>query len=186
MPKTDTVIAVFDTHPAAEAGVKQLAAAGFDIKNLSVVGKGYRTEEKVVGFYNMGDRVKFWGERGAFWGGLWGLFFGGIVLTLPVFGNVIVLGYLAATALSALEGAVVVGGASALGAALYSIGMPKNSVIDYETAVKADGFLVMAHGNDDDIIRAKAILHELNPISIAHHHDFEPIKAMDFSAISGS
>jgi len=54
--------------------VKTLAAAGFDMRNLSVVGKGYHSEEKVVGFYNIGDRIKFWGSRGAFWGGFWGLF----------------------------------------------------------------------------------------------------------------
>ena len=146
MHTTDAVIAIYDNHAAAEAAVKKLAAAGFAMKNLSVVGKGYHTDEKVIGFYNMGDRVKFWGERGAIWGGLWGLFFGGMVLTIPVVGNVIVLGYLAATAISALEGAVLAGGMSALGAALYSIGMPKDSVIQYETAVEADGFLVMSHG----------------------------------------
>ena len=59
-------------HQAAENAVKSLTEAGFDMKNLSVVGKGYHSEEKVVGFYNMGDRVKFWGSRGAFWGGFWG------------------------------------------------------------------------------------------------------------------
>jgi hypothetical protein len=42
------------------------------MKHLSVVGKGYHSEEKVVGFYNIGDRIKFWGTRGAFWGGFWG------------------------------------------------------------------------------------------------------------------
>src|ERR1019366_330946 len=109
-------------------------------------GKGYHTDEKVIGFYNIGDRVKFWGKRGAFWGGLWGLFFGGIFMVIPVVGHVIVLGYLAATAIATVETALVVGGLSALGAALYSIGIPKNSVIDYETALKADSFLVMAHG----------------------------------------
>ncbi len=36
----------------------------------------------------------------------------------------------------ALEGAAVVGGLSALGAGLYSIGIPKDSVFQYETAVK--------------------------------------------------
>jgi hypothetical protein len=41
--------------------MKSLTASGFDMKNLSVVGKGYHSDEKVVGFYNMGDRVKFWG-----------------------------------------------------------------------------------------------------------------------------
>jgi hypothetical protein len=49
-------------------------------------------------------------------------------------------------AISAVETAIMVGGLSALGAALYSIGIPKDSVIQYEAAVKADSFLVMAHG----------------------------------------
>ena len=163
MENTDTVIAVFADHNAAETAVKKLTAAGFEMKNLSVVGKGYHTDEKVVGFYNMGDRVKFWGTRGAFWGGLWGLFFGGLFLTIPVVGHVVVLGYLAAMAFSGIENAVVVGGLSALGAALYSIGIPKDSVIQYETALKADHFLVMAHGATEEMARAKAILGTANP-----------------------
>ena len=158
LEKTDTVIAVFADHNAAEAAVKNLAAAGFEMKNLSVVGKGYQTDEKVVGFYNEGDRIKFWGTRGAFWGGLWGLFFGGLFLTIPVVGHVIVLGYLASMAVYGIGNAIVVGGLSALGAALYGIGIPKDSVIQYETAVKADNYLVMAHGAAAEIARAKEIL----------------------------
>lgn len=166
MDIVDSVIAVFTTHPSAEAAVRKLAESGFDVKHLSVVGKGYHTDEKVVGFYNIGDRVKFWGSRGAFWGGLWGLFFGGLFLTIPVVGHVVVLGYLAATAISAIEGAVVTGGLSALGAALYSIGIPKDSVLNYETAINADGFLVMAHGEPAEIERAKAILGAANPATL--------------------
>jgi hypothetical protein len=169
MKLTDTVIAVFENHHAAETAIKKLTAAGFEMKNLSVVGKGYHTEENVVGFYNVGDRIKFWGRRGAFWGGLWGLFFGGLFMTIPILGHVIVLGYLAATVVSGLEGAVVIGGASALSAALYSIGIPKDSVIQYETDVKADGFLVMAHGTATDMARAKAILGSVSPSRIDVH-----------------
>ena len=169
MEKADTIIAVFADHNAAETAVKKLAAAGLEMKNLSVVGKGYETDEKVVGFYNIGDRVKFWGTRGAFWGGLWGLFFGGLFLTIPVVGHVVVLGYLASIAISAIESAVMVGGLSALGAALYSIGIPKDSVIQYETALKADSFLVMAHGTAADIARAKAILATANPSRLDVH-----------------
>jgi hypothetical protein len=169
MNKPDTVIAIFDDHLAAETAVKKLAEAGFEMKNLSVVGKGYHTEENVVGFYNIGDRVKFWGRRGAFWGGLWGLFFGGLFLTIPVLGHVIVLGYLAVTLISAVEGAVVVGGLSSLGAALYSIGIPKNSVVQYEADVKADGFLVMAHGTSEETARARTILGAVNPSRIDVH-----------------
>ena len=106
MPTLESVIAVFTDHNAAESAVKKLAAAGFELNKLSVVGKGYHTDEKVVGFYNIGDRVKFWGSRGAYWGGLWGLFFGGMFLVIPVVGHVVVLGYLVATLISGIEGAV--------------------------------------------------------------------------------
>ena len=128
------------------------------MKHLSVIGKGYHSEEKVVGFYSAGDRIKFWGTRGAFWGGFWGLFFGGLFMTIPVVGHVVVLGYLATVAISAIESAILVGGLSALGAALYSIGVPKDSVLQYEAALKADSFLVMAHGTAEEMARAKAIL----------------------------
>jgi hypothetical protein len=159
----ETVVGVFPDHKAAETAVKSLSDAGFEMKNLSLVGKGYHSDEKVMGFYSAGDRIKFWGSRGAFWGGFWGLFFGGIFMTIPVVGHVIILGYLAATMVSAVEGAVLVGGLSALGAALYGIGIPKDSVIKYEADMKADRFLVMAHGTDEEVERAGKILGAASP-----------------------
>jgi hypothetical protein len=158
MQHPESVIAVYEDHEAAEAAIKKLTAAGFDMKDLSVVGKGFHTEEKVVGFYNLGDRIKFWGTRGAFWGGFWGLFLGGLFITVPVVGHVVILGYLAAVVVSGVENAIVVGGLSALGAALYGMGIPKDTVIQYENALKADGFLVMVHGGDTEIARARTVL----------------------------
>lgn len=165
----DSVAAVFPDHQAAEAAVKALTAGGFPVKSLSIVGKGYHTEEKVLGFYNMGDRVKFWGRRGAFWGGLWGLFFGGMFLTLPVTGPVLVLGYFTAAVVSAIEGAVVVGGMGALGGAFASIGVPHDSVLHYETAIAADGFVVMMHGASDEVARAEYLLKGLHPSHLEVH-----------------
>lgn len=170
MSPTDTVIAIYPDHQTAEAAVRKLAAFGLEMSSLSIVGKGYHTEEKVVGFYNVGDRVKFWGSRGAFWGGLWGLFFGGVILTTPVVGPVVALGYITASLLSALEGAVVLGGLGVFAAALSSIGVPENSVLDYETAVAADGFLVMAHGTADTAARAKAVLDSAGPSAAPMQH----------------
>ena len=169
MENTNTVIAVFPDHTAAETAIKKLTAAGFEMKNLSVVGKGYHTDEKVVGFYNTGDRVKFWGTRGAFWGGFWGLFLGGLFMAVPAVGQVVVLGYLASIAIAAIENAAIVGGISALAAALYSIGVPKDSVIQYETALKTDSFLVTAHGPAAEIARARTILGTVNPSRVDVH-----------------
>jgi hypothetical protein len=178
MKNTETVIAVFADHPAAETAIKKLASAGFEMKNLSVVGKGYHTDEKVVGFYNTGDRIKFWGTRGAFWGGFWGLFLGGLFVTVPVVGQVVVLGYIASIVVAAIENAVVVGGISALVAALYSIGVPKDSVIQYETALKTDSFLVMAHGPAAEIARAKTLLGTFGPSRLDVHTGTKPETAV--------
>jgi hypothetical protein len=164
--RNDSAIAVFDDHRAADAAVGELIEAGFDMRHFSVIGKGYHTDERVVGFYNTGDRMKFWGKYGAFWGGLWGLFFGGLFVTLPAVGPVIVLGYLAGMVVSAIEGAVVVGGLTALGAALVGIGIPKDSVIRYETALKADNFLVVAHGPADEIARAKETIERAGAVRV--------------------
>jgi len=102
MNKADCVIAVFPDHPAAEAAVKKLSGAGVAIDQLSVVGKGYHVEEKVVGFYN--------------------------------------------------------------------IGIPKDSVVRYETEIGADGFLVSAHGTATEALRAKEILAEVKPALLDLHH----------------
>ncbi|MFY9626999.1 MAG: hypothetical protein WAK03_02450 [Methylocystis sp.] len=178
MTQDDTVVAVFAGHQAAEDAVKKLADAGIDIKHLSVVGKGYHIDEKIVGFYNTGDRVKFWGKLGAFWGGLWG-WLGGLFLTIPVVGHVVVIGYLAMIVLSAIEGAIVMGGLSALGAALYSIGIPKNSVIAYEAALKNDSFLVLARGPTEEAVRARNILKSFDPSSLEVHEGMKIIEPAD-------
>ena len=186
MEKADTVIAVFADRNSAEAAVKKLTAAGFEMKNLSVVGKGYQTDEKVVGFYNSGDRIKFWGTHGAMWGGLWGLFFGGLFLSVPVVGHVVVLGYLASMVFYGIENAIVVGGLSALGAAIYGIGVPKDSVIQYETAVKADSFLVMAHGPAEEVTRAETILGTLKPSRLDVHAGAKAAKPVEQLASAAS
>ena len=171
MTKNNAIVAVFTDHRTAETAVRKLAEGGLDIQHFSIVGKGYHSEEKVVGFYNAGDRIMFWGQNGAMWGGLWGLFFGGILMTVPLVGSVVVLGHLAAMVFAALQGAAVVGGLSALGAAIFSLGIPKNSVIDYETALKADGFLIVAHGSVDEMARAKTILETMHPSRLDLHED---------------
>lgn len=63
----------------------------------------------------------------------------------------------------------MVGGLSAIGAALMRIGIPKNSVPQYETAIKADGFLVMANGSASDMIRAQTILATVKPAALQLH-----------------
>ncbi|MCA9499680.1 MAG: hypothetical protein KC588_10850 [Nitrospira sp.] len=169
MGDKNSCIGIYNTHVEAENGIKVLQKAGFDMKKLSIVAKGYQTEEHAAGFYNTGDRVKFWGKAGAFWGALWGILFGWAFFWIPGIGPLIVAGPLVSTILAGLEGAVAMAGLSALGAALYSMGIPKDSIVSYETALQAEKFLLIVHGTSDEVTRAKEMLNGL-PDSQVHAH----------------
>ncbi len=169
MSRNNSVVAIYPSHTAAEAAIKELQKSGFDLKKLSIVGRDYHTDEHVVGYYNVGDRMKVWGKTGAFWGGVWGLFFGSAFFWVPGLGPLLVAGPLVSWIVGALEGAVVVGGLSAIGASLYSLGIPKNSILQYETDLKAGKFVLLAHGSVDDVARAKDILTRTEPVTLEHH-----------------
>ncbi len=69
--KDTSIVAVYPTHIAAEAAIKELKKSGFDTKKLSIVGRDHPTDEHVVGAYKAGDRMKGWG----------------IVLNMPLISN---------------------------------------------------------------------------------------------------
>jgi hypothetical protein len=153
---------VFNSHIEAEEAIKSLSRSGFDVKQLSLIGKGYHTEEHPIGFYTSGDRIRTWGSIGAFWGGIWGLLLAPAVFFLPGVGLVAMAGPVVAALVGALEGAVVVGGVSALGAALTQIGVPKDQVIKYETALKVDQYILIVHGSSKDSTKVRSVLENSN------------------------
>ena len=77
---------------------------GLRYEELSIVGKDYHTEEQVVGYYQTGDRMKYWGKLGAFWGGLWGILFGAAFFWIPGIGPLVVAGPLVSAIVGGLEG----------------------------------------------------------------------------------
>ena len=177
MSTENSVVAIYKSHDGADAAVKELQRGGIDMKSLSVVGKGYHTDEEVVGYYNTGDRMKYWGKMGAFWGGFWGLLFGSALFMIPGLGPILAAGPVVAWIVAGLEGAVVVGGLGALGAGLYSIGIPKDSIVKYETALKTDKFLLIVHGTAAEVAKANDIIERTGPESSAFYGVGEVVAA---------
>jgi uncharacterized membrane protein len=173
----NAVVASYNTHDEAQGAVQELHKSGFDMKKLSIVGRDYHSEEHVVGFYNAGERMKYWGKTGAFWGGLWGMLFGAAFFAIPGLGPILVAGPLVAWIVGALEGAVLVGGVSAVGAGLYSLGIPKDSIVKYDTALKANKFILIAHGTASEVAKAKDIIRTTNPLDINLHSRLSEAKA---------
>src|ERR1035441_4588989 len=158
MSKENSVVAVYHTHTEADQAVKELQRGGVDLHKLSIVGKGYHTDEQVVGYYNTGDRMKYLAKlvrSGEAFGGFCSDL---LSLLIPGLGPILVAGPVVAWIVAGLEGAVEVGALGALGAGLYSIGIPKDSIVKYETALKTDQFLLIAHGTAAEVAKAKDII----------------------------
>jgi len=158
MSKENPGVIILDTHEQAENAIKELEHAGFDLKKLSIIGKDYHTEEHVVGYYNIADRMEAWGKLGMFWGGIWGILVGSAFFFIPGFGPIIVGGPLVSAMVGGLEGAVMLGGVNIIAAGLYGLGIPKDSVVQYEKAIKAEKFLLVVHGSADELVKAEAVL----------------------------
>ena len=169
MSECNLSVGIFPSHAQAEEAVKELQRGGFDIMKLSIVAKDYHTDEHVVGYYNAGDRMKYWGKEGAFWGGMWGLLFGSAMFFIPGIGPLVIAGPLVSWIVGALEGAAVVGGLSALGAGLYSMGIPKDSIIQYETAIKNGKFILIFNGTHQQVEEAKQVLDRSRAIETHLH-----------------
>jgi hypothetical protein len=100
---------------------------------------------------------------------MWAILFGSAFFFVPGVGPLLVAGPLALWIVGMLEGAVVVGGVSVLGAALASIGIPNNSVVQYETEVKNGKILLVAHGTAEEVERAKELLDDTDATSATVH-----------------
>jgi hypothetical protein len=165
-----SVVAIYKTHEQAEVAIKDLQEAGVEMKSLSIAAKDTHTDEHVVGYYTAGDRMKYWGELGAFWGGFWGLLFGSAAFMIPGIGPLLVAGPLVGWIVAGLDGAAVVGGLSAAGAGLFSLGIPKDSVIKYDVALKSDAYLLLFYGGRDVARQVEQLLAKSGHDSLDAHN----------------
>lgn len=108
MHRIRSSVYVFDTRTRAADAIRSLNASGFDKKGLSVIGRGYHSEEHPVGFYTSGNRIKQWGGAGGFSGGTRGLLSAPTVFFLPVLGLMAMAGPLVSALVGTLQGAEAV------------------------------------------------------------------------------
>lgn len=171
----DTLIAAFSEYQEADAVVEKIVEGGFNLKNFSLVGKGYPCRSRLIHFYKAVDRMKFWGKRGTFAGSLAGFLLGQFFLTgmlaLPQ-PYLIIINLLAWM----IIGGLVMGGAMALVAVLFRLRIPKDDLIKHLSDVKADDFLLVAHGTAEEMELAKAIILTTHPTQLHLYHAVKNIK----------
>jgi hypothetical protein len=152
------LVAVHRGHLEVHKALDDLARSRLDLRLVSVVGTDYHTQENVYGYYTTGRRLEAWGSFGSFWSGVWGVLSGGGFFFVPGLGPVLIAGPLTGWLVAALDEGVMVHGLSPLGAALVGKGVSPEAMIEYETAVRCNEFLLVASGPLPPMTAARAVV----------------------------
>lgn len=159
-------IGVFPHRRNAEAALQELRTAGFNMDNVSVVGKHADHNDQIAGV-EMSDRAtgnkadegaKAGAATGGALGGLTGLLVGLGALAIPGIGPVIAGGALATALATTAAGGAIGAAAGGLTGALVGLGIPEERAKFYNDRVNRGDYLVMVDGTEDEIRRAQPIL----------------------------
>lgn len=155
-PAENATVMVCQDPAEAEVALRELQAAGFEAGAVSVAAR--QPGDQVVCCYRAGGAMRYRGGSGSFWNHAWEALPGGAILGLPGDGGLLVAGRLAEWVVGALDHAAIFSGLTAFGAALYSIGVSKEAIAEYEAALAGGRYLVIAHGPAGEVARAKQLL----------------------------
>jgi hypothetical protein len=139
----NVIVATMNSRAQAEECLERLRQAGSPIGQLSVVGRDAPSEEKAAAM---------------FWAAVRERLSAGAVLEVPRLGTMSVAGPIGQWMGAALKNEAVFAGLSPLGAALYSLGIPKDAAERYEAAVECGQILVIVHGAASQVEKARPIL----------------------------
>jgi uncharacterized membrane protein len=149
----NTTIGVYDTHEKAIEAVQALKRAGFPVEQVSLIGKAVVIDDLMHVKSNrriMNVPV----ITGAILGPILGILTGIKLFAIPGFGFLFGIGA-AQGALAGFSLGIVGGGFITLFAIVV---IKSRSVLKYHEHIEEKGFQVVAHGNIEEINKAKEIL----------------------------
>lgn len=154
---------LFYSRDEAEAAVRALRDAGYDMDRVSVIARdadkldGHDTTEEVG---NKADEGAATGAlTGGALGGITGLLVGLGALAIPGIGPILLAGAEATAIATTLAGAGIGAAAGGLIGALIGLGIPEERARVYSDRVKGGSFLVIVNGTAAEIARAENIMH---------------------------
>lgn len=155
---------LYYSRDEAEAAVRALKDAGYDMDQVSVIAKdadkvaGHETTEEVG---NKADEGAAAGAlTGGALGGITGLLIGLGALAIPGIGPILLAGAEATAIATTLAGAGIGAATGALVGALIGLGIPEEKAKIYSDRVSKGSFLVMVTGTGVEIDRAATIMRQ--------------------------
>ena len=129
-------VGVYDDHRSADAALSAFLGSTLDLRQLSVVGKEHHRDLCADAYCRSADRTLYSGQFGTFW----------------------VAGPLTAAVIQGLDVGAPMAELNALGVGLFIQGIPLEAAAEYESAVRADKYLLVVHGVEADVDYAAAVM----------------------------
>jgi uncharacterized membrane protein len=161
-------VAVYLNSALAEEALSRLQLAGFAPSQLSFVGRD--TWANAAGSYSTGEGFQYCGILGPFWGRLWAILPGRGVFWFCATGPMLVAGPLVRIIVAAQEGATCDTSINRFAGGLSGIGIPEDSIVQYEEAVRNDQILLFVLGTLDEVDRADHVLNDTEELNHTLHH----------------
>lgn len=158
MSKENTAISIYVNPDQIEDAVMELDGSGFDMKRISIIGKVYGDQPKLTALYEEGDTLKCRGKHSDLWNRLCALIRDWVLFNCPGSGALLAIGPVSLWIVAVIDNSAIFSNLSVLGAMLYSMGLSKDSLQDYEEALRKGGYLLIVHGPSQEVTQAKRIL----------------------------
>jgi len=159
MSKKYTCVLLYSNHERAEQDTKLLQMRDFDMNTVSVVSRNHHDNTHALGLYATAGQIRFHGDHARFWESLWNTLNGAAFFWTADFDVLIAAGSIVHLLTQQRDDIDVGQHFSILGSALFSIGIPKNSIRQYEHSIQSENLLLIVHGQHDDVERACQLLH---------------------------
>lgn len=158
-------VALFADMLQLQRGLSVLREAGFDTRNLSVIGKNQHREADVTGLLVSGSGSRCWGRFGLLARSRWWPDGATALLLFPGVGQVVIVGPLVHALGDVLEGAA----SSALGSTLSSLGLQEDVAQHYDAAIRAGRLALVAHGAAGAAASARRLLVATSALEVRAH-----------------
>ncbi len=153
----------------AQDALQSLRASGVDDGQVSLVGKDDADDRQIHGYHTTGEVMRFWGTQGALWGSLMGVLAGVGLIFIPGIGPLLIGGPMLSMLVGGVEGGTALAGVEALFAGVSHLAFTKDSLVLYESQLKAGKWLLVVHGDTESALRAKTVLDDAKASHVAVH-----------------
>jgi hypothetical protein len=169
MAVNNATLSVFKSQVDAEAAVRLLARNGYDLGKVSMVGRDTDNDTCVSGCVNENGRGSSSTKDGVSWSGIRGMLVGSGFCLVPGIGSVVVAGPLLSLIVRSMGDGIPPDKLGALATGLHQLGIPKDSILRCQGALKAGKVVLIAEGSAMAMILARELFRR-TPVEVIEQH----------------